>query len=201
MGFAVNMMLQVAFIMILCTGFSVITSAIIYSFFKENSKRKIFATISGNYFFGACFYIVLLLGGMILAEIRGTDAGVGDHFFIPLSEEVNLLMIDDTNEAYIEGEAFTMVGKIDSIITKGNKIYAREINGKYITLDLKTGEVDASPVRTKSHQDLMQVGEFYFDFIGEHYDTVDYSYLVFDILLTLFLTFHVVRFVYRYEAP
>jgi len=127
--FAIFFQLIIVFII---SCFIALVFSIISSFSKENKKRKIAFALISPFIFCFSLYFFALIGTGIVSEIKNTDSGIGDYWYVPLTKEVKLSFIDLPENSYLEindKEQFTDVQKIAQI---ANDYYIKTNDKTYI---------------------------------------------------------------------
>lgn len=119
--------------------------AVIISYFKAKNKRKrklFFAFTSPFIGFYAC-YVSAFFGSLIISEIKGVDTGVGDEWFVQISDNYVLSFIDipDYGSIYYSdgGEAF--VSDIAEIEQQDNLIFGKTTSENYFSFNLENQEL------------------------------------------------------------
>lgn len=108
---------------------------------KENRKKNVLLIIQAPFIAFYTFYFTSLLGTGIISEYKKIDIGFGDIWYVPLSDNYELLFIDSPEQAYIKHEKNTILSKIEEIRQNGNKIYGKTYNNDYFSLDTSLDEL------------------------------------------------------------
>lgn len=107
---------------------------------KENRQRNIWSSIICPFVGLYTFYFCSLFGSGIVASIKNVDIGIGDAWYVPLSNNYQLLFIDVTDEAFIQNNDEIIISGVTEIQQAGNRIIGRT-DLRYFTCNLNTNEI------------------------------------------------------------
>jgi hypothetical protein len=142
MGIGIVIIAHLFLIFILCSIISVFTSAITY-FISNKIKRTrkiVFAGISPFVLFYALYFFGLF-GLIIISRVKNVDVGIGDTWYVPLSNNYRLLFIDMVEYGDIEKNGKTVISEISLIQQNNNKIIGKTRQNNYFSYDTKTNEL------------------------------------------------------------
>ncbi|CAM3358389.1 hypothetical protein FLLO111716_06125 [Flavobacterium longum] len=132
-GFVILMYLIAIFVVsaVLALVAIVITSIVA----KPPKRRKIVAAaLSPFVFFYGWFFMGLFATGAV-SGWKNVDIGIGDAWYVPINDEYSMLMIDLTEEAYIQrnGEDILTVRQIQQV---DDVLIGQNTDGWYFSLNL-----------------------------------------------------------------
>ena len=146
MGIGFVILIHLIGIFILCAIIAFISSIIAYFISrKERRKRKIFFIIISPFIGLYTMYIVALLGSIVLSEYKHIDIGIGDAWYVPLSNNCQLLFIDVPELGSIEHENQTVISEVSHIQQIGNQIYRKAYQGKYFSYNITDNKLREFP--------------------------------------------------------
>ena len=100
---------------------------------KERRKRKTFFIIVSPFIGLYTMYFVALLGSIVLSGYKQIDIGIGDTWYVPLSNNCQLLFIDAPELGFIEHDNQTVISEVLQIQQMGNEVYGKTNQGKYFS--------------------------------------------------------------------
>ena len=103
---------------------------------KNKKRRKIFLAIITPFQALYTFYIIALIGAIIISETKNVDIGIGDSWYVPISNSCRILMIDLPEQAYLECDGSTIFSEVSHIQLQDNKVYGKILNDDFFSLNM-----------------------------------------------------------------
>jgi len=135
---------------------------------KSKRKRKLFLAGLIPFQFLFSLYILGLTGMGVVSSIKNVDIGIGDSFYVPLSNTCKILMIDSPTEATLLLDDEPKFSSITKITVTEEWVVGSTSKGEYFGLNLQTGDVKSfeSSLHLLNHfqlenAKLFEVEEFY----------------------------------------
>lgn len=138
-------LIQLIVVFLISVIFAIIFSIISY-FTKINKKRKIIFSILSPFIFCFSLYFLALIGSGVVSRIKNIDIGIGDYWYVPLTENTKLSFIDLPENSYVEyneKEQFTDVQKVAQI---ENDFYLKTSNDKIYLLTEKVNKISETKI-------------------------------------------------------
>lgn len=135
---------------------------------KPPKRRKIVAAVLSPFLFFYGWFFTGLFATGVISEWKNVDIGIGDAWYVPIDEEYSLLMIDLTEEAYIQRNGEDINLTVSQVQKVGNMLIGQNTDGWYFSLDLRDHKVklfqsyeDLVSARKGFDVALDDVGSFY----------------------------------------
>lgn len=143
MGIGFVILVYLVSIFILSTIIAIIAVILVFAFSKKGKRRRkiLFATIS-PYLTLYSFYILFLIGDIIVSVSKDVDMGIGDYWYVPISEDCKLSFIDLPENSFIECEDQTIINGISGIQESGSEMYIDSDEDGYFRFDVPTQKMD-----------------------------------------------------------
>ena len=137
MGFGLSILLHLIFLFILSLIIAVFSLVITYFVSnKVKKKRKLFLSVFIPFHILFSFYFFGFIGSVLVSEIKKVDIGIGDSWYAPIDDSYQILMIDLTNEAYIEFKGESILSEVSEIQQINNYLFCKTQNEKLYSLNL-----------------------------------------------------------------
>lgn len=109
---------------------------------KENRKRNIVIAVLSPFIVLYTFVTSLLIGLIIVSENKGIDVGIGDCWYVPLSENSQLLFIDIPDAGYIEYSEQPVISGVTQLQQINNIILGKTNNDTYFVYNTTTNNLN-----------------------------------------------------------
>ena len=103
---------------------------------KENRKRKILFAGLAPFFGLYTLYFLAMFGSIIVSEIKGVDAGIGDCWYVPIKDNCKLTFIDLPEQSYLEHDNKTIIESIKFIQQTEKSVLGKTYDSVYFSYDL-----------------------------------------------------------------
>lgn len=137
-GFVVLMYLIAIFMV--SAAMALVAAVITAIVAKPPKKRKIVAAVLSPFLFFYSWFFLGLFATGALSEWKNVDIGIGDTWHVPINDEYSLLMIDLTEEAYLQ-RGNTDIMTVKSMQQNDGFLIGQNTDGFYFSLDLKRHKV------------------------------------------------------------
>lgn len=136
MGVAFTLIVHLFIIFIIYSIVGIIAGILTSCFAKHKRKQKTLFAIITPFILLYTWYFVALIASAVVSDKKGVDIGIGDTWYVPITEDYILLFIDIPELASIEKKKDgTILRSVSHIQHKGNYIYGErlfETNPLYI---------------------------------------------------------------------
>ena len=142
MGFGLSIVLHLFFLFILSliiALFSLIITYFVSS--REKKKRKLFLSAFIPFHILFSFYFFGFIGSMFVSESKKVDTGLGDSWYAPINDSYQILMIDLTDEAYVEYQGETILSEVTDIQQIKNYLFCKTQDEKFYSLNLNNKKI------------------------------------------------------------
>ena len=169
MGIGFVILLHLIAIFIVSLVISIIVGLLTYFLSnKEKRKQKVFAAILSPFFGLYTFYFVGLFGSIVVSEIKNVDIGIGDSFYVPLTDDCELRFIDSPEYAYIENNGQQIIQDVSRIEQIDYQIFGKTKDNEYFSFDAKQNELkkfqNENELKVENSNrkiDLIEINHFY----------------------------------------
>ncbi|MDI1304117.1 MAG: hypothetical protein PSX42_04595 [bacterium] len=137
MGIGFVILIHLIILLIISSIFAFFSGIIISFVTKgEKKKRKIILSIFIPFHIFFSFYILGLIGSIIVSETKKVDIGIGDSWYAPIDESYQILMIDLPEQAYIECNGESILSDVSEIQQIEKKVIGKTHNENYFSINL-----------------------------------------------------------------
>lgn len=137
MGIAFVLIFHLIVIGMLSGLIAIIGSLGCYFFSRiESRKRNILTMIIAPFVALYIMYIVGLVGSGIVSEYKNIDIGIGDAWYVPLSNECQLWFIDVTEAGYIYRDNETVLSEVTHLQQVDHKLFGKTAKDTYFSYDV-----------------------------------------------------------------
>lgn len=143
MGFAIifSLLFYFLIIFIITTIISILSGIITYFVSNKNKKKiKVLTAIFTPFIIIYTFLIFSIIGTIIISETKNIDLGMGDTWCVPLNENLEILMIDSTERAFLKSEEKVLIENITQIQQINEKIYGKNSENKFFSFNLSNNK-------------------------------------------------------------
>lgn len=132
MGIGIVILIHLVVLFLLSALMAAISAIITYAVSnKEKRNRKLLLAAVLPFIGLYTIYFTALFGSVIVSETKKIDIGIGDAWYVPLSNNSQLLFIDLPEQAYIEGNGKTVVSDVIEIQQTEHLILGKTSNSNY----------------------------------------------------------------------
>lgn len=137
---------------------------------KDKKKRKVFLAVFTPFQGLYTLYILALVGSIIVSETKNVDIGIGDSWFVPLSENCQILMIDLPEQAYLQCDGQSIINDVSDIQQIDNRVYGKTFNDEFFAFNMANNKFEIYSTETELIDeekivtlDLIKTSKFYQD--------------------------------------
>lgn len=141
-GFAILLQLVIVGIIAVVLAVIIGTAVKLWTRRSEHTWRKAFVASIMPFVFLYSFYFLLLFSAIIISSVKDVDVGVGDAWYVPVTEDHRILMIDIVDSGYLEFKDETLLSSIEFVHTDTNNLIFETSAGKLHSLNTYNGNLD-----------------------------------------------------------
>jgi hypothetical protein len=137
---------------------------------EEKRKRKILFAGLAPFIGLYTLYFLGLLGSIIVSEIKGVDLGIGDCWYIPLSDKCKLTIIDLPEQASLDENSLVLVDNLNLIQQTKDKIICKTYDSPFFIYETKTSsltkyknEIEFTKTNPTINLNLTNAWDFYIE--------------------------------------
>ena len=108
---------------------------------QEKRKRKILFAGLAPFIGLYTLYFLGLFGSIIVSEIKGFDLGIGDSWYVPLSDKCKLTFIDLPEQASLNENSRVLVDNLNLIQQTKDKIICKTYDSIFFIYEIKTSSM------------------------------------------------------------
>ncbi len=145
---------QLIFVFIVCIVLAIIGCLITYFVSKKTKrKRKLLFVFLAPFVGLFTLYFCALLGSIIVSGIKNIDIGIGDSWYVPISQKCELHFIDITDQGFISKNNEVVISEIVNIEQINDVFIGSTLDKKYF----KYNENSNSLTYFKSKDELAKI--------------------------------------------